>query len=193
MLRGLLMVAGLGLAVGVAGELVAPGLVEARIEDTVRAHTDEQAAVEAHASGRPFLPRLLLDGRVEGVEVTLREVAGAELTIGTAAVGAEGIHLDRGAMYRGEVRITEVERGTATILIDQAELAEGLGGPVDLDPELVELAGSALRVAGTTVLDVPVDTQLMPCSPDLEVDPPQLRLRCTFAGVPGLLRSVPEG
>lgn len=192
MLRGLVMVGGLVLIVGVAGELATPGMIEAGIEDTVRSHTDEHARVEADASGSPFLPGLLLEGRVEQVEVTLREIAGHELAIGTAAIGAEGIHLDRAAMYRGDVRITDVERGTATIIIDQAELSDAMGAPVDLDPALVDLAGTALEVAGTPVFDIPVDTPLMPCAPDLEVDAPHVRLSCTFAGIPGVLQTVVE-
>lgn len=192
MLRGLVVVAGLGLAVGVVAELMAPGVVEAGIEDTVRARTGEQAQVEAEASGSPFLPGLLLDGRIEQVEITLRELAGHGLAIGTASIRVESIHLDRAAMYRGDVRITDVDRGEVVIVVDEREIADTLGSPVELDPELVELVGTALEVAGTTVLDLPVDRDLMPCEPDLEVDPPHVRLSCAFEGIPGVLRTAGE-
>lgn len=193
MLRGLVVVGGLVLVVGVVAELAAPRLVEAGIEETVRSHTDDAARVEARAAGSPFLPRLLLDGVVERVEVTLTELGGQQLAVGTVSLTADGIQLDRAAMYRGEVEVTAIDTGTVTLLLDEAELSDALGVPIDLDPRVVELAGTALEIAGRGVLDVPLDAEVMPCTPELEVEPPYVRLSCTFDEIPGVLRTVRVG
>lgn len=192
MLRGLVALGGLVAAAGLAAEVIAPGVVEAGIEQTVRDRTDETTRVEARTGGRPFLPPLLLDGEVERIDIELDEVAGYELRTATVSLRGEGIQLDRAAMYRGDVEITGLETGSVAIELHEEELAELAGSPVELDPQLVEFAGSALEVAGSTVLEVPVDSDLMPCSPQLEVDPPLLRLSCTFEGVPGVLRTIQE-
>lgn len=192
MLRGLVALGGLVAVVGLAAELVAPGVVEAGIEQTVRDRTDETTRVEARTEGRPFLPRLLLDGEVEQIDLELHEVAGYELSTAAVFLRGEGLELDRAAMYRGDVELTGIETGSVEIELHEDELTELAGSPVELDPQLVDLAGSALEVAGSRVLEIPVDSDLVPCSPQLEIDPPLLRLSCTFEGVPGVLRAVQE-
>jgi hypothetical protein len=192
--RGLIVAAGLLAVVAVVGELAAPGLVEAGVEETVRANTRDVAHVKAHTSGSPFLPALLLRGHIEHLDVTLREVAGAQLPIGTVTLQIDGIHLDRGAMYRGEVDIDELERGTVVVELEEQELAALLGVPVDLDSDLVEQVGGAVQVAAAGVGErIPVPDELLPCAPDLDVDPPYVRLSCTFDEVPGVLRTAIGG
>ncbi len=186
MLRGVVVIGGILLVAGVIAELVAPGLVEDRIEETVRARTDDQARVDAYVAGSPFLPRLVLDGELERIEVTLEEVAGRQLVVGTVALSADRIELDRGALARGEVEITGIDTGRVTVLVDQEELSRALG--VELDPGAMELAGRALEVAGRRALELPLE-EVMPCQPDLDVDPPDIRLHCTFDEVPEVLRS----
>lgn len=180
--------------VGVVAELVAPGLVEAGIEETVRSNTREVAHVEARATGSPFLPGLLLAGEIERIEITLRELVGQQLDIGTVSLRADGIRLDRGAMYRGDVEVDDIDRGRVVVELEEQELSQLLGAPVALDGGLVDLVDGALEVAAAGVgpRRVPVPDELLPCTPDLDVAPPYVRLSCTFAGVPGVLRPATE-
>jgi hypothetical protein len=187
-LRGVVVVVGLVVVLGVVAELAAPGLVEDGIEETVRARTDGRAEVEASAAGSPFVPRLLLDGVVERIDVTLQEVAGRELTSATVAMSAEGIRLDRGALARGEVVITDVEAGQVMLELDQDELIDALDLPFELDPRALEVAGGALEVAGRQVVDLAVPPGLLPCAPELAVDSPDIRFSCTFDELPDMLR-----
>jgi hypothetical protein len=192
--RGLIVAAGLLAVVAVVGELAAPGLVEAGVEETVRANTRDVAHVKAHTSGSPFLPGLLLRGHVEHLEITLREVGGAPLPIGTVALQVDGIHLDVGAMYRGEIEVDDVEQGTVMIELEEQELSALLGVPVDLDSDLVEHVSGAVQVAAAGAGErIPVPEELLPCAPDLDVDPPYVRLSCTFDGVPGVLKTALGG
>ena len=193
-MRGLIVAAGLLAVVGVVGELAAPGLVEAGVEETVRANTRDVAHVKAHTSGSPFLPGLLLRGHIEHLDVTLREIAGAQLPIGTVTLQIDGIHLDRGAMYRGGVEIDELDRGTVVVELEEQELAALLGVPIDLDSDLVDHVGGAVQVAAAGVGErIPMPEELLPCTPDLDVDPPYVRLSCSFDEVPGVLRAAMGG
>jgi hypothetical protein len=97
-------------------------------------------------------------------------------------------------MYRGEVEIDELERGTVVVELEEQELAALLGVPVDLDSDLVEQVGGAVQVAAAGVGErIPVPDELLPCAPDLDVDPPYVRLSCTFDEVPGVLRTAIGG
>jgi hypothetical protein len=187
-LRGLVVVVGLVVVLGVVAELVVPGLVEDGIEETVRERTDDRAQVEAHATGTPFVPRLLLDGVVERVDVTLQEVAGRELTSSTVSMSAEGLQLDRRALLRGEVVLTGIDVGQVLLELDQDELVESLDLPVDIDPRALEIAGGALEFAGRQILDLAVPPGLLPCAPEVAVETPDIRLSCTFDELPDMFR-----
>jgi hypothetical protein len=192
--RGLIVAAGLLAVVALVGELAAPGLVEAGIEETVRANTRDVAHVNARTSGSPFLPGLLLRGHVDSLEITLREVAGTQLPIGTVSLRVDGIHLDRGAMYRGDIEVDDVEQGAVVVEFEEQELSALLGVPVDLDSDLLEHVSGAVQVAAAGLGErIPVPEELFPCAPDLDIDPPYARLSCTFDEVPGVLRAAMAG
>lgn len=178
----------IGILAGV-GELVAPRLVEARVEEQVRARTDGAAAVRADAGSFPFLPRLLLDGRVRSLSVTLEEVTGYEVPFATVTLGLEGIHLDREELLRGEVEVTDVDAGLAVVEIEQAVLAGTLDVAFDLAPDTVEVRGRSLVLApaGGAAFEVAIPEAFMPCAPELELDDPLVRLSCALEEVPSVL------
>ena len=188
MLRGLVVGVGLVVVAGVVAELTVPGLVEDGIEETVRTRTDDRVQVEAQVAGSPLVPRLLLDGEVEQVEVTLAEVDGRELRSATASLSARDIRVDRAALVRGEVEVTDLDVGQVVLELDPQELAEAFDLPVDLDPRALELAGDALELAGRQVLDLIVPTGQLPCDPQLAVESADIRFSCTFDELPDMLQ-----
>ncbi len=180
------------LAVGV--ELLAPRLVASGAEDAVRTNTDGVVEVDASASGFPFVPTLAQEGEVAGLTVTFREVADLDLSAGTLALEAEGIRLERAAMLRGDVRILNIDQGTASFVLDAEELSTAGGVASDLGADVVGLVGGVLEVAGTPVADVPVGDGVLPCELELETaDDREIRLSCTFTGVPETLRPPERG
>jgi hypothetical protein len=181
-----LIVGGLGL---LAAELLAPRLLEEQIEEQVRVNTGEVATVEAELGGFPFLPGLLLDGRVETLDLRLEELAGREVTFGEVEVALEGILLDRDVLWGGELRVTGIDVGTIRLeLVD--ERIGAVSDVVDrLGSDAVRLRDRALELApqGVQPVQLPLDDDLLPCSPSAELDGDVVRLECEFEDVPPML------
>lgn len=178
------------LLVGVAGlaaaaEVMAPRLVEDRVEQRVRENSREAAAVEADAGTFPFVPRLLMDTEVRRLAVTLTEIAGQELTLTAVTYELEGIHLDRDALFEGEVEVTDIDTGTATLTISREELA----AVADVVPDEVEVDGRTISLApaGVAGPQMAVPPELLPCEPQAETSEEELRLSCVFQEVPAVL------
>jgi hypothetical protein len=180
----------------VVAELALPAFVEARVERIVDEHTSGDARVDADAGDFPFLPGLLMDGVVDRLDVTLREVGGQEITIGRVTMGLEGIEVDRSRLLAGAVEVVGIASGHVLVEVEEDAISEALGVPVDLDPAMVDLAGRALEVVapGGPSLQLPVPENLLPCTPDVEVVDGVARLSCEFDEVPGvLLRALETG
>jgi hypothetical protein len=177
---------------GVVAELALPAFVEAGVERTVEERTSGEARVEADAGDFPFLPGLVLDGVVDRLDVTLREVGGQEVTIGTVRMGLEGIEVDRSRLLSGSVEVVGLASGHVLIEVEEADISDALGVPVDVDPAMIDLAGRALEVVapGRGALQVPVPKDLLPCTPEMEVVDTVVRLTCAFDEVPGVLLDV---
>lgn len=170
-MKALLTVLVLGVAaLGVAVEVAAPMLVESRVEDRVRANVAGAASVDADAGRFPFVPRLLLDTEVRSLAVTLDEVTGYAVPFAEVTFELRGIHLDRDALFNGEVEITAIDTGAATVGIDN----EVLGG----------VAGA---VPAEAARNVAVPDLFLPCAPEAEPDDDRVALTCEFNEVPNVL------
>lgn len=160
----------------VAAELVSPRLAESRIEAGVRQKARNAASVEADIDSFPFLPRLLLEGRIRNLTITLREVVQQRLTITTVRFGLGGVQLDREALLQRRIRVTDIDSGTVTAEITGDALTSLLG-PVTLPP------GTRLP-AGT----FPVSSDLFPCQAVAEVASAQrVTVTCTLQEPPPFL------
>lgn len=170
-MKALLTVLVLGVAaIGVAAEVAAPMLVESRVEERVRQNVGGAAAVEADAGRFPFVPRLLLHTEVGYLAVTLDEVSGYSVPLAEVTFEMRGIHLDRDALFNGEVEVTAVDTGVATVGIDN----EVLGAVADGVP-----AEAARNLA--------VPDLLLPCAPETESGDDRVELTCEFHEVPDML------
>ena len=168
----------------------------------------------------PFLGRLLLEGEVTAATVTMDAVPAGVVAISTLALALEGVELDRGALFRGDVRVLDVGRGRVEARIDGASLARAAGVDVRFSDGVVEihktirgvdvsatarvtLEGNRLRLTAFDVqgLRVPLDTfavtyeipgaDLIPCAAELQAVPGGLLVACAFDDVPpGLVLAV---
>lgn len=178
-----LVVALVGL--GGAAEVMAPRLVEDRVEERAHENARGAAAVEADAGSFPFVPRLLLDAEVASLAVTLTEVAGAELQFSRITFELQGIQLDRDRLFDGEVEVTDIDTGMVT-----AELTDdALGAAGGIAPGEVEVDGRTLSLGPADVSpgQVVVPELLLPCEPQAETTEEGLRLSCVFHEVPQVL------
>jgi hypothetical protein len=176
----------------VAAELLLPSMIEARVEEQVRANTDDAAVVEAEVGSFPFLPGLLLDGRLDALTVELMELAGREVTFGDVEFGLEGIDLDREVLLGGELRVTDIESGFVRIEVIDERIGAAMDAVDRLGPEAVELRDRVLELApdGARSLEVPIDDRLLPCTPEVEVDGDVAVFTCEFQDVPPVLLEV---
>lgn len=175
--------------VGVVAEVALPPLVESRVEQAVEERVSGAARVEAETGDFPYVPGLLLDGLVDRLDVTLREVEGERITLATVALQLEGIEVDRSRLPSGEVEIVDLAAGAVLVEIEEGAISEALGVPVSLDAGMVEVAGRALQVVAPEgpSMQLPVDEDLLPCTPDVELSGPVVRLTCELDQVPSVL------
>lgn len=192
LLGGLLV---LVVGVALAAELLLPSLLAARVEERVREHTRDVAAVDAEVGARPFLPPLALEGRVDTLRVELTEVAGRTLDTATVTFALEDLTLDRSRLLAGDLHVTAIGRGVAELTLTDArigrvsEAADGIGA------DAARWAGRVLELApeGMDRLEIPVDHELLPCAPDVTVEDDTVRLRCALEDVPPVLVNLATG
>lgn len=169
-MKALLIVLLLGVAaLAVVAEVAAPMLVESRVEERVRGNVAGAAGVDADAGRFPFVPRLLLDTEVRSLAVTLDEVTGYAVPFAEVTFELEGIHLDRDALFDGEVEVTDIDTGVATVAVDNEALG-AIGGDV------------TANAAGIAVPEL-----LLPCAPQAEESGDRVELSCEIQQVPSVL------
>lgn len=166
-------------AVAVVAEWGAPRLVADRVEQRVNSNLGGVAAIEADAGRFPFVPRLLADNRVARITMSLEEIAGQEVTFGSVAVELRGIVLDRERLLAGEVEVTAIDSGTATVIVDEGALATLA--------QLIPGAGQLSQLSPGQSVPVPVPDQLLPCTPRVQRADDSARLSCEFQQVPSAL------
>lgn len=201
-MRSLVTIIVLAAGLGVVAELIAPSLVESRIEEQVRAESRGAARVEAEVDSFPLVTRLLVTEEVEEVEVTLVEVADVPVPLATVRFGLEGLVVDRSALLRGEVEIRDVATGLLEVEITAAQLSEALGAPVRLEPGrvTVEVGGEPLTaevqagpselqlvVEGVGTESIPLPAELIDCEPMIAVADGRIVASCRISEVPSVL------
>ena len=203
-----LLVAALPLLLVAAADLPLVPAAEARLEE--RARTGPKAAsVQAQMGTFPVVGRALLAGEVATVDLTWLGAEIGEIQATSLHFHLEGVGFDRGELFSGDARITGVESGEVRMLIAPSQLGilferevvvEGDRIYVQLTPQTrgeVEVAASHERLVLTTAGLPPVTTSLgrgnIPCAPSAEVEKGNLVLRCTFEGLPPIVRFSRSG
>lgn len=185
-------------------DVAAKAWAEHQIEELAERQFQGAASIDVEFSGFPFLGRLLLLGEVDAMDVTLREVARQGLTYGTAGVRLTGIEIDRGALISDrELRLLDLDTGTAFAEITQEELSRITGQAVTLRPGVAEVAvaGQVVQAgvsveAGQVVIrpvsapPVPVAVpsfEFLPCASRATVLSGRVRLSCAVDTIPAPL------
>jgi hypothetical protein len=101
-------------------ELVAPSWVATRAETAVAEATSERVEVAVDVSGPPLVVPVLVGRPVRSWAVALTSVDGRRVPL-EVLVELEDVQLDRGRLLRGDVRVTAVDRATATVTVDLSE------------------------------------------------------------------------
>ncbi len=183
------------LALGVLAEIAVIPLAESQMESKVAERTDGEAAVSADIDSFPLITSVLLTGKVRGLSVTLDEVARQRLTFAEVRFDVSGIAVDRAAILRREVKITDIDSGTITAALELGRLGSVFRGI----QSFLEGSGLRDRIGGVSVEDgdlvvggsrFPLANDLFPCDPEAVLDDESVTLTCTITEVPDVLRDA---
>lgn len=203
-MRKLLLLA-IVLALLSGADLALRTVAERRLESRAARAAGEGAEATAEIGSFPFVPRLLLAGSVPEVRVRASPVTAAGLLFDAVEVELDGVELDRGALYGGQLRLQDIDAGTVTVEIGGGLLTDALDLPIEVEEGLlrVVVAGQpvtaraevadgmlVVTVAGLPALRLEVPrTDLSPClGAEVSVSGDRLRISCSIGSVPaGLL------
>ena len=185
-------------------DLVARSVVEGRMERRVGIEVEGASSVEVAIDSFPFLPRLLWAGSMAAVKVRAAQVPTRAVDLTAVKLDLRGVKLDRDALFSGETRLEDIDRGTMSVELDSASLSRALRVPVTVGggqvratvgrgqvtarPETGRDGSLVLRV-GSLALRVPLSrTRLLSCAATrVEVVADRVRASCELDGVPPAL------
>lgn len=200
-LLALVVLAGLLLGLDQGARVFAEG----KIEDRARAEVPEADSVEAEISSFPFLGRLLVTSSVPKIRVQVGEAPLRGALVADIDIELRDVQLQRDELFRGKVKLEDIDAGSVAVEIDAAALSRVVDVPVTIGggSVRVEVAGRTvtatpevrggslvLRLAGLPALTVPVArTSLASCTAvEVAVEGDSVRLTCDVDELPPGLR-----
>jgi hypothetical protein len=185
--RRLVALALIVLVVGVVADIGAKALSESQIETTAHREAPESQA-DAAIPVFPFLPPLLLAGKVDEVSVHMTHVpAGGAVFFDKLDFDLHGVEISRRALLNDRrVELVAIDRGTVTAVVPLPAVARDL--PLSgLSARVVDRA-IALRGPGGVSASIPLpDESLVPCEGAATVQAGRIRISCTLEEIPPAL------
>jgi hypothetical protein len=187
--RRLLLVFVAFVAVGlVLGDGAAKRYAASTIETSVRRDVEGVDDVDASISSFPFVGRLLAQGMVSHIELTLHEVVGHRIPVEEVRLEVDGLQLDTGRLLDGEIEVTDVDHVRVEALVTRDNVETVLGPLTDVAFALAD--GTTLRVRdGQVELGAGVSfplpgSDLLPCDASATIDDGEVRITCTSDDLP---------
>lgn len=189
------------------------------LDQRIRVEAEEHAALRlarelpvegtprVHIDSFPFVLRVLNDGSVEKLEVSLRSVESAGVRVDEVKLTIDELVLDRDALLDDhEIKLVEIDRATIEAWVSAEDLSRVAEVPVKIEGGKVsvtvrgkEYTGTAkvskhavlLLVEGVPPILSPLpSTDLLPCEPDLDVDGDRIHVACSVDEVPPAVARV---
>ncbi|MCU1462609.1 MAG: hypothetical protein JWO37_2684 [Acidimicrobiales bacterium] len=183
-------------------DVAARRVAQHELADRVRGRVPEAHRVDAAISSFPFIPRLLVAGKVAEVRLAAVgvRVAGG-LDVETIVVDAHDVNIDRDQLLaHRRVVLTSIGHGDVKVTVTGTAISSALHVPVQLSrtgvtavyrgqtlPATVAFRAGAIVVdlGGVASLRVPMPTiPLVPCQLSATVTGDRVVLSCTFDHVP---------
>jgi hypothetical protein len=191
-------------------DLTAKVYAQSQLQQAVNEHAGSDVQAKATISSFPFLGRLMFQQRVDQVHLHVTDFAIDKFTFASVDVNLHGVHIDRNRLFKDqEVRVTEIDHGTATAEITTEELSAAVGAKVEITAGGVvfDVLGKSvkadvqvrdnrltLQVAGLSLPAVTVPrTSLLPCIDNLQVLDGRLHFSCSLNGVPPAILDLING
>lgn len=186
-------------ALGTAGDVGARKWAENQIESRAQAELPGQVVVSAHIKAFPFIPTLLLTGKVSEAGGHFENVPVSGLVLAAVDVDLHGVKVNRNKLINArKVELVSIDSGTVTVDIASAELAKRLGLPVAIAGGVLKVTNAATKVTvqnNALVFDlagvskrIPIPkTRLVPCATSVTLLADRVRLSCTIHEIPPAL------
>lgn len=162
------------------------------------------AEVSARIRSFPFLPRLLLNGRVSEIDFSVSGIEAGGLNLSTVDLELSGVELDRDLLLKERrAELVGISQGVVAVELTAAQLSDAIRLPVRVAAGQVSvsvagryveatLTGSVssiiVTVGGRAPLVVPVPrADLVPCLADVTVLSGRIRASCAIDKIPPAL------
>ena len=192
-----------------AADLSARTYASAKLQERAQQTAPAGSTVHASIGGFPFVPRLLLSGRVSHVAVHVTNINATVITFSTVDIDLDGVDLDRSKLIHDrKAKLTGIKHGTVSVILTQQELSDALHVPVAIADGQVSVtvlgksihvtptvtASGTLKLSGSGLasvfsLAIP-KTDYVPCIGDVTILAARLRLSCEITDVPPALLDV---
>jgi hypothetical protein len=174
------------LVLGFAADIGAKALAVSQIESAARRQAPE-ASANAAIPVFPFLPPLLLAGKVNEVSVHMVHVAAGPIFFDSLDFDMHGVQLSRKALLQQRrIELVKIDRGTVTALAALPAAAAAL--PSGAVTARVSGRSILLRGPGGLSASIPLPaTSLIPCAGTAAVEAGRVKLTCTLTDIPPAL------
>lgn len=184
-------------------------LAEDHAEQEIGKALPQLSGVQIELDGFPIALDVLFHGQVEGLHVTIDKAREAGFEAEELSLDVYEISIDKDAlMDEQRLVVTEIGKATAQVFVTDDEVSKAVKQPVTFSGgkarakvkgKEVEASASvmgrmvALRTTlpGVPPLVFPLpSSDVLPCSPELEVLEGRLRLSCSIDALPDALRDA---
>ncbi|MGH1349103.1 MAG: LmeA family phospholipid-binding protein [Nannocystales bacterium] len=189
------------------------------LDQRIRVEAEQQAAERlgrelpiegtprVHIESFPFVLRVLNDGSVEQLEVSMRSLESNGVRVDEAKLTIEGLVLDRDALLDDhEIKLVSIEQARVDAWVSAEDLSRVAKLPVEIEEGEVSVTYRGKEYTGTAkvskhavlllvdgvppILSPLPSTDLLPCEPDLDIDGDRIHVACTVDEVPPAVAKV---
>jgi hypothetical protein len=185
------------------------GLAEEQAELKLAQSLPQVSGVDVTLDGFPFTLGVLMNGKVDALHVTIREVKEAGLVAHDLSLDVEDISLDKDALMDDQrLVVTDIGRAKAQGFVSDDAVSKAVGETVTFSPgkahatvqgRELEVQASvkgrfvhlASKIPGVPTVTFPLPPgDVLPCTPELELLAGKIRLSCEIDELPQTLRDA---
>lgn len=186
-MRKLVVLLVIGFAGGLVADIGLKAVAESQIETTAKREAPE-ARTNAAIPVFPFLPPLLLAGKVDEVSVHMADVPAGPAVFDRLDFDLRGVEISRRALLNDrEVKLLAIDRGTVTAVVPLPSVARNL--PVSGLTARIQGRSIIVRVPGGISVPLPMPSaSLVPCDDGTAtIVGGRVRISCTLEDIPPAL------
>jgi hypothetical protein len=183
--RKLIVLAVVVLLLGFLADIATKALAESQIETTADKEAPE-ASSDAAIPVFPFLPPLLVAGKVDEVSLRMTHVPAGPVFFDRLDFDLHGVQISRRALLNERrVELVAIERGTVTAVVPLPAAAQAL----PISDLTARVSGRTIVVRGAGVsVSIPMPApDLVPCAATATLQAGRVRLTCTLTEIPRAL------